>query len=147
MFEALLRFCFREYEQAEASAARALDLAEKHQIPQPTAFTRFVLGQARAQLGRTTEGIALIRQGIADLLEIGMRLTIPYLTSEMAVAQERGGAITDALEAAEQALQANPKEFFYRPEGPGFGANCGSKRDRQNWLRQIFARVSRSRKR
>ena len=34
----------------------------------------------------------------------------------MAVAQERGGAITDALETAEQAVQANPKEFFYRPE-------------------------------
>jgi tetratricopeptide (TPR) repeat protein len=116
MFDALLRFCFREYEQAEASAARALDVVEKHQIPQPTAFTRFVLGQARAQLGRANEGVALIRQGIAGLHEIGMRVTTPYLTAELAVAQEREGAIADALETAEQALQANPKEFFYRPE-------------------------------
>ena len=32
---------------------------------------------ARAQLGRATEGIALIRQGIASVLEIGARVGIP----------------------------------------------------------------------
>jgi tetratricopeptide (TPR) repeat protein len=76
-----------------------------------------VLGQARAQLGRTTEGIALIRQGLAGLLEIGMRLTVPYIIASLAEAQEREGAITDALETVEQGLQANPRELlFYRPE-------------------------------
>jgi len=76
-----------------------------------------VLGQARAQLGRTTEGIALIRQGLAGLLEIGMRLTVPYITASLAEAQEREGAITDALGTVEQGLQANPRELlFYRPE-------------------------------
>jgi hypothetical protein len=98
----------REYEQAEAVAARALDVAEKHQIPVPAAMCRCVLGQVRAQLGRATEGIALIRKGIAGLLK-GSRSTIPYVTAELAVAQEREGAITDALETVEQALQANSK--------------------------------------
>src|SRR5260370_1164211 len=32
--------------QAEASAARALELAEKHQIPQPAAYTRFAEASA-----------------------------------------------------------------------------------------------------
>jgi tetratricopeptide (TPR) repeat protein len=108
MFDAVLRFRLREYEQAEAVAARALDVAEKHQIPVPAAMCRCVLGQVRAQLGRATEGIALIRKGIAGLLK-GSRSTIPYVTAELAVAQEREGAITDALETVEQALQANSK--------------------------------------
>jgi len=117
MFDALHRLGLREYEQAEASAARALDLAEKHLIPQPAAYTRFALGQARAQLGRTTEGIALIRQGLAAMLEIGMRLTVPYVIASLAEAQEREGLIVDALETVEQALQADPKELLnYRPE-------------------------------
>jgi tetratricopeptide (TPR) repeat protein len=116
VFDSLLRVFLREYEQAEASAARALDLAEKHQFPQITAWSRFVLGQARAQLGRATEGVALIRRGIAGLLEVGFRVVIPRLTACLAEAQEREGAIADALETVEQALlKMNPKEP-YRPE-------------------------------
>jgi predicted ATPase len=117
MFDALHRLGLREYEQVETSAARALDLAEKHRIPQPAVYSRFALGQARAQLGRPTEGIALIRQGLAAMLEVGMRLTVPYVIAELAVAQERDGAIADALETVEQALQAEPQELLnFRPD-------------------------------
>jgi tetratricopeptide (TPR) repeat protein len=46
-----------------------------------------------------------------------MRLTVPYIIASLADAQEREGAITDALETVEQGLQANPRELlFYRPE-------------------------------
>jgi hypothetical protein len=113
MFDAISRANLREYGRAEASAALALELAEKLQTPQPAAFSRFVLGQARAQLCRSTEGVALIRQGIAGLLEVGMRLVIPYVSAELAVAQECEGAIADAFETVEQALEASPKELFY----------------------------------
>ena len=116
MFDALLRSFLQEHERAEASAARALDLAEKNQLPQPAAYSRFVLGQARAKLGRTIEGIALIREGIAALLRIGMRLTTPYLMTELALAQGCGGAVAEALETIGEALQANPAELGYRPE-------------------------------
>jgi hypothetical protein len=47
----------------------ALELSEKHQLPPEAAFSRCVLGRARAELGRATEGIALIRQGIPGSLE------------------------------------------------------------------------------
>ena len=69
-----------------------------------------------AQLGRATEGIVLIRQGIAGLLEIGTRLGISRDITFLAAAQERAGAIDDALATVEQALQANPDELAYRPE-------------------------------
>ncbi len=135
-------------EQAEASAARALDLAEKHQIPQPAAYTRFALGQARAQLGRTTEGIALIRQGLAAMLEVGMRLTVPYVIASLAEAQEREGLIADALETVEQALQAEPKELLnYRSEALKLRGELRLKQEQWNWRRATSVNRSRSRKR
>jgi len=60
---AQLQVYLREHEQAEALAVRALELSEKHQFPPEAALSRCVLGRARAELGRATEGIALIRQG------------------------------------------------------------------------------------
>ena len=111
---AYLRVYMREYEQAEALAAHALEVAEKHQFPNPAARSRVALGQARAQLGR--EGVALIRQGMAGLREIGTRMGISLTTAWLAEAQKREGAIVDALETVEQALQANPDELVHRPE-------------------------------
>jgi tetratricopeptide (TPR) repeat protein len=43
-------------------------------------------------------------------------MTISSVTACLAAAQERAGAIADALETLEQALQLNPAEMFYRPE-------------------------------
>ena len=106
---ALLRVNMREYEQGEALAARALKLSEQYQFPQVGAFSRCVLGHARAQLGRASEGIALIRQGLADALKAGTRLPIRTWAGYLATAQEREGAIADALETIEQALQARPR--------------------------------------
>jgi class 3 adenylate cyclase/tetratricopeptide (TPR) repeat protein len=113
---AFLHVDMREYEQAETLAAHALQLAEKHQFPNPAVRSRVALGQARAQLGRVAEGIALIRQGIAGLREIGTRMGISSTTAWLAEAQEREGAIGDALETVERALQANPEELVHRPE-------------------------------
>src|SRR5262249_4530512 len=75
---AILRLSLREYEQAEALAARALELSEKNQFPLVAAYSRCVLGSARAQLGGATEGLVLIRDGIAGLLEVGARAGIGY---------------------------------------------------------------------
>jgi predicted ATPase len=80
------------------------------------AYTRPILGQARVQLGRTAEGIALMRDGIAGLIETGSRMEIRNCTTWLAEAQEREGNIADALETTEHALQANLDEVVYRPE-------------------------------
>lgn len=104
-----LRLWLREYEEAKALAAQALDLAEKNQFPLVMANSRCNLGDALAQLGHGSEGIALIRQGLAGLLEVGSRLDLTLVTWRLAEAQARAGAIADALETLEEVLQNNPR--------------------------------------
>ena len=112
------RLCvdMREYEQAEALAARALDLSEKNQFLLIAALSRVFLGRARAELGGAADGIGLIRRGIAGCLEVGTRLGITIYVLSLAAAQMCDGAFADALETVQQALQANPDELPYRPE-------------------------------
>ena len=116
LYAAQRRVAMREFHQAEALAAQALELSEHHQFSNAAARSRCVLGHARAQLGHASEGIALIRQGIDRLREIGTPLGISAFTAYLAEAQEREGAIVDALETIEQDLQTNSDELFYRPE-------------------------------
>jgi tetratricopeptide (TPR) repeat protein len=106
----------RDYEKAEASALLAVELSEKHQFPNEAVLARCALGHARAGLGRTTEGILLLRQGIAGKLEYGNRLEITRNLAFLTDAQASAGAVTDALETVEQALCANLEELVYRPE-------------------------------
>jgi len=74
--EAELHVLMREHEGAEASAARALALCEKHLFPSDAAISRCALGHARAELGRAADGIALIRQGIDTWVQIGQRIGV-----------------------------------------------------------------------
>src|SRR4029077_4595332 len=112
------RLCadMREYEQAEALAARALDLSEKNQFVLIAALSQVFLGRARAELGGAADGIGLIRRGIAGCLEGGTRLGLSIYVLSLAAAQMCDGAFADALETVEQALQANPDELSCRPE-------------------------------
>jgi tetratricopeptide (TPR) repeat protein len=106
----------REYERAEALAVQALDLSDKNQFPHLIALSRVLLGHARAHLGHASEGVGLIRQGIAGSLEVGGRLGISLYITLLAGALEREGNLSGALETIEQALQANPDEINTRPE-------------------------------
>jgi class 3 adenylate cyclase/tetratricopeptide (TPR) repeat protein len=111
-----LRAYIGEYEKAEALAARALELSEQHQFADAAILARLILGDARSRLGRTTEGVELIRQGLAGMLETGFRPGISGFTAYLVAAQQRVGAIADAFETVEQALRVNPEEIYYRPE-------------------------------
>jgi tetratricopeptide (TPR) repeat protein len=115
-FTAQIRSYLREYDQAEVSAVRALELAEKYQFPFVIALCRCVLGRARAELGRATYGVELLRQGIAGLLEVGFHMGIATYTASLAAALGRAGAISEALTTIERALQANPGQFSPPPE-------------------------------
>jgi tetratricopeptide (TPR) repeat protein len=114
--EADLLVLMREHEGAEASAARALELCEKHLFPSDAALSRCALGHARAELGRVADGIALIRQGIDTWVQIGQRIKVSLYITSLAGAQLRAGAIGDAFETVEQALNFNPEELVYHPE-------------------------------
>jgi class 3 adenylate cyclase/tetratricopeptide (TPR) repeat protein len=113
---AQLHAYMREYQEAETLAARGLELAEQHQFPYLTAFSRCILGRTRAQLGLADDGVALIRQGLAALFETGVHSRISNYTAYLAEAQARQGAVDEALETVDRALQVNPDELAYRPE-------------------------------
>jgi tetratricopeptide (TPR) repeat protein len=76
---ATLQVFLRRYEQAQALAARGLELSEEHQFPHNAALCRCVLGQALAQLGHGNDGTILISQGIAGLLKAGTRSAVTNL--------------------------------------------------------------------
>lgn len=115
LYAAMVRVDMREYAPAEGLAAQALELSDKHGFANPGANARCVLGYARAHLGRTEEGIALISRGITELLEAGT-LGIVRFTTFLADTKGRAGLVTQALETIEQALRANPEELASRPE-------------------------------
>jgi tetratricopeptide (TPR) repeat protein len=106
----------REYERAEAFAEHALELSERNHYPLIAAWSRSALGRARAHLGRATEGIALIRQGMADFLGTGARTGIGFFAQSLALALAREGAVDEAFETIEQTIQSNPPELVSRPE-------------------------------
>jgi tetratricopeptide (TPR) repeat protein len=116
IYAAGLRLRLREYEQAEEFAAQTLELAEQLQLTYLAALARITLGDARSQLGRATDGIELIRGGIAGILELGAHISIGILTAELSAALGQEGATAEALETVERALRANPEELVYQPE-------------------------------
>jgi tetratricopeptide (TPR) repeat protein len=112
---AQLRIWTRQYDQAEALATRAVELSEEGQFPQVAALSRAALGHARARLGRAPEGIALIREGLAGLLDTGSRFGVTNVAASLAETCEFGGTIMEAFEAVERALRENPHELVFRP--------------------------------
>jgi class 3 adenylate cyclase/tetratricopeptide (TPR) repeat protein len=109
-------FCWlREPHHTEVAATQALAIAEEHGFPFIKGMTRPRLGWARAQLDRAGEGVALIRQGLADLAEAGVRLNITDFFTCLGEAQALDGKFADALITIEEALQANPEELINRP--------------------------------
>jgi tetratricopeptide (TPR) repeat protein len=106
----------KEYKQAEVVAAPALELAEKGQFPELTSHLRIHLGHARAQLGRASQGLALIRRGIAGLLEMAPHPALTSYLTFLAAAEQKAGKIDDAFESIERALSVNPAILVARPE-------------------------------
>jgi class 3 adenylate cyclase/tetratricopeptide (TPR) repeat protein len=113
---ALLDIYLRSYEEAQTLAAEALELAEKHQLPNSAARSRCQLGLARAFLGHAPAGVAMIQQGVSSLREIGTKMGLSAAISGLAEAQRLAGEAAEALESVEQALQVLPEELSHRPE-------------------------------
>src|SRR4029077_12433814 len=71
-----LHVMLREFVRAEALAAEALSSCEEHGFADAPIWAWTPLGLARAELGRTAEGVALLRQALALATEMGSRLQI-----------------------------------------------------------------------
>jgi predicted ATPase len=70
----------------------------------------------RMHSGYPAEAVELISQGIAGWRAIGTRMGISTWTTYLAEAQERAGALDDALATIQQALEVHPDERVDRPE-------------------------------
>jgi class 3 adenylate cyclase/tetratricopeptide (TPR) repeat protein len=113
---ASLHAMLREFVRAEALAAEAFASCEEHGFPQLATRARIPLGIAGAELGRTEEGVALLRQALEGATESGSRIDITRTATYLAEAQALDGAVADALITIDEALRANPQELFLRPE-------------------------------
>ncbi len=115
---AMLQLFLKQPEQAQTLAAQSVALSDEHGFRQYAAMSRIALGRAQASLGHSAEAVALIRQGLRSLAEIGTgtRVTITLLLTLLAEAQALGGATSDALVTIQDVLQANPEELAWRPE-------------------------------
>jgi tetratricopeptide (TPR) repeat protein len=114
---AYLHAMLREFPRAQALAAEALASCEEHGFPDAAIWARIPLRLARAELGRTAERVALLRQALAGAAEMeGYRADITRRLTYLAEVQALDGAVGDALSTIDDALQANPQELFFRAE-------------------------------
>ena len=113
---AWLNVLLGEFERAEALAAKALSLSEERGFPEVALWSVATLGRARGELGRTGEGVALLRQTVAGAYESGVRVAIVFFLTSLGRVQMLDGAIADAFGTIEDALRANPEEIWCQPE-------------------------------
>jgi len=113
---AQLYLCLREPSLAETFAKQSLALSDEHGFTLYKCFSPICLGRAYQHLGREAEGIALIRQGLEMMVELGARRGICRYLTYLAEAQAVGGMVSAALETVEEAIRANPQELAHRPE-------------------------------
>jgi predicted ATPase len=115
LFKGYLQRFQREPPQAEATCTQLLALSEEHGFAYACDLARGIIGWARAQLGRTSEGVSLIRQALGGLAERGARVGNTDVLTRLAEAQSLDGATDEALDTMEVALKENPEELVFRP--------------------------------
>ena len=102
-------------------------------------------GWARAQLGMLGEGVALIRKGLAGWPTEKRGSLDTHLLAEAQAARRH--VSTTPWTRSKWPRRQNPEEMSTGPNAPSAAANCGTNSVIPNWLKPIFARRSRSRKR
>jgi predicted ATPase len=115
LFEGYLHRFQREPRQVEAVGAQLLSLSEEHGFAYARDLARGLVGWARAQLGRTAEGVSLIRQALAGFEKSGARVGNTDVLTRLAEAQVLDGATNEALDTIELALKENAEELVFRP--------------------------------
>ena len=108
----------RQPARSERSAMDAMSISDEHGLSFFREWARMIVGWARAQLGRTEEGVALIREGLAGLTQIGANAVRATGRPNLLLAEDfaKNGFTDDALSAIDDGLrQANPSEPFHQP--------------------------------
>ena len=115
-FDSWLSGWLGEFQRAEAMAAQSLAICDEHDMTYQRHITRHRLGWARAQLGRASEGVSLVREGISGVIEMGSRGNLTEVLTRFAETQALNGEVADAFLTFESAFNENPREQFYRPD-------------------------------
>jgi tetratricopeptide (TPR) repeat protein len=106
----------RRMARARDLAAKSVSLSDEHDYPQFAAIARIALGRATAGLEDPVAGIALMREGLEAMAHTGARAALTMYLTWLAEALELGGMSSEAVEALDQALTANPEEKLYNAE-------------------------------
>ena len=114
-FEGVLYMQLKDLQRSEAAAAQAMTLSTQHDFLYIRDEARVVLGRTRAQLDQTNQAVSVIHQGLSDRIKNGSRADITFFLMFLAEAQMLYRNIDEALITIEDALEANPEEFVYRP--------------------------------
>jgi len=95
---------------------RAFSQSEEYGFTELVTWSLPVLGLARAELGRISEGVALLRQAVSRVRDSESRVNVTWWLTCLAQAQALDGATAEALGTIEDALRANQEERWYQPE-------------------------------
>jgi class 3 adenylate cyclase/tetratricopeptide (TPR) repeat protein len=104
------------HDQAVELATTCIRLCDDYAVAQFAATSRIVLGRAQSELGRADVGVELIREGLAKMATGSVRVALTLYVTWLTEAYVHAGSLGKALHAADQALEANPRELFFRPE-------------------------------
>jgi len=96
----------REVQELGERAAVALAVATEHALPLWTSMTMIMQGWALSTQGRSADGVARIRNGLATLTATGDQLFRPYYLAMLAEALGKAGRGDDGLSALGEALDS-----------------------------------------
>jgi tetratricopeptide (TPR) repeat protein len=103
-------------QRAGAHAARLLQLATEQHLAVFVAIAKMSAGRVLALEGRPDDGIATLREGLAEYFASGQRTGLGRPLGWLAEAQLAAGAVADARATVEDALAAVRDEAIWVPE-------------------------------
>lgn len=117
-FDAVLKQYRREVLAVQASAEAAMAITTEHGLLFWLAGSRVMRGWALAQQGASTDGIALLRQGLTEWVSTGSNSQRTYFMALLAEALSTEGRIDDGLGVLAEALAMmhDTGESFYGAE-------------------------------
>jgi predicted ATPase len=116
-FNAESQLLRRDSAAVAATARELFALSEEYKLAQPGAIARIALGWALVRLGEVTEGLARLREGLAQLTRMGMPPWLAHGKTALAEACLVAGNYDEGLEQVSQAL-SNASEVGVRFDLP-----------------------------
>jgi class 3 adenylate cyclase/tetratricopeptide (TPR) repeat protein len=106
----------KELNAAVEHASNAISICEKYRFQQFLASSRIALGRALVDVSQPSEGLEYICDGLSGMSSTPIRVAMTMYMTWLAEAYLRIGDLDKALQAANDALQTNRHEKFFRPE-------------------------------